>query len=155
MEESLFSFAYSVSFLDPESSLKTSKSVGSVRRRTTFLEAPGQTLACGVLTCLSCWGRQVERLAGLSATSTAVVAPQSPVCVPDLWGSHSPAVQQGSHLEESLCGGGLRMFLWIGSGPFQDSGGDSGVMWQTHDRHIAWLKPLEVPIWLTEKCDLI
>lgn len=93
--------------------------------RPTFLEAPGQKLACGVPTFLSCWGHQVERLAGLRGTSAAVVvALQRPVCV----SARSPAVRQNSRLEESLCEGGLGRVLWICSGPFlgQDSEGDSG-----------------------------
>lgn len=58
-----------------------------------------------------------------------VVALESPrcfVCASAL--CRSPAVQQTSHLEESLCAGGLWRFLWICSGPFlgQGSEGDSG-----------------------------
>ena len=71
---SLFSFAYSVSFLDPESSLI--EDLPSVSRgrgpRPTFLEAPGQKLACGVPTFLSCWGRLVKRLVGLPEAVVAL-----------------------------------------------------------------------------------
>lgn len=150
---SLFSFAYSVSFLDPESSLR--EDLQSVSKGgavgwgggPTFLEAPGQKLACGVPTFLSCWGHQVEKLVGLKGASVAVggaVALESVccfVCVSALCLCRSRAAQQSSRLEESLCGGGLGRFLWICSelSLGRGSEGDSGrpwVIWQRLIRHI-------------------
>lgn len=141
---SLFSFAYSVSFLDPESSLREDlRSTLTAREgRPTFLEAPGQKLACGVPTFLSCWGRRVARLVGLTGTSVAVgaVALESPRCCVCVSAAPclrcSPAVQQSPRLEESLCEGGPGRFLWICSGPFlgQGSEGDKWASWAIWQR---------------------
>lgn len=112
--------------LDPESSLRED-------RQSTFLEAPGQKLACGVPTFLSCWGRQVERLVGPTGTSAAPAAAAAAAALesPRCWcfvcvSARCPAVLQNSRLEESLCEGGPGRFLWICSGlfPGRDSGGD-------------------------------
>lgn len=74
-----------------------------MQRPPTFLEAPGQKLACGVPTFLRFWGRRVQRLAGQRGSPRAAVGLQSP------------------GLEESLCGWGLRTLLWIYSGPIRGS----------------------------------
>lgn len=97
------------------------------RKRPTFLEAPGQKLACGVPTFLSCWGRRVARLAGPRGTWAAVyvVALQSPLCVSALCVRRPPAARQSCHQEESLCGRGPGRVLWMCSVPVpsQDSVG--------------------------------
>lgn len=49
--------------------MRTSMSVGSVQR-PTFLEVPAQKWAYGVLTFLRRWGRQGEKLAGMSGHPT-------------------------------------------------------------------------------------
>ncbi len=131
---------------------------GGLRGTPTFLEAPGQKLACGVPTFLSCWGRQVERLVGRRGTSVAAgaAAPESPprhcVCVSALCVRRTAAVQQSSRLEESLCEGGPRRSLWICSGPFLGSDrdtvrkfryktGNNTHSWHSHEiRNFYWAR---------------
>lgn len=132
MEESLqfvFLCIYSL-FLRPWVKLERRPSVVKGSGRPTFLEAPGQKLACGVPTFLSCWGRQVERPVGPTGTSVAAAlqSPRRCVCVSALCPCRSRAVQQSSRLEESQCEGGPGRFLWICSGPFLGRGseGDTG-----------------------------
>lgn len=65
----------------------------------------------------------------------ALQSPRCSVCVSALCRSRSRAVQQSSHLEESLCGGGLGRFLWICSGPFLDQGSEEErVRWASVNR---------------------
>lgn len=119
----VFPFAYSVSFLDPESSVRAG--------RPSFLEAPGQIVACGVPVSLSCWGRRVERLAAPRGTSAAPRSPRCCICVSAQCGRCSPAVQQSSRLEESLCAGGPGRVLWVCSGPALGRGSEG------HKKHLA------------------
>lgn len=140
MEEkvySLFSFAYSVSFLDPESSFREDlQSELKGGGTPTFLEAPGPKLACGVPTFLSCWGRRVGRLVGPMGTSEDAVL-QSPCCsvrAPAPCPRPSPADLQSPRLEESLSRGGLGRFLWICSGPSLGPGSKKGHFYNQNSR---------------------
>lgn len=128
MSTVFLTFAYSVSFLNPESSSREnlqSLSKGSRRLGATFLEAPGQRLACGNPMFLSHWGHRGERLVGLMGTSVAVGgAALSPSSLSVRHWYFSQAVQVSPHPEESLCGEGLGWFLWMCSGLFQSRGSE-------------------------------
>lgn len=142
MEESLqflLTFAYLVSFLNPESSFRNNLQSLSKGLEwgvgATSLEAPGRRLACGVPTFLSCWGHLVERLAGLMGNSVDVggaAALLSLGCLSAQCWCYSQAVQLSPHWDESLHGEGLGRFLWMCSGLSLSRGsGDGTVQWKS------------------------
>ena len=73
----------------------------------------------------------------------AAAALQSLRCVSALCPFRSRAVQQSSHLEESLCGGGLGRCLWICLGSFLDQGSEEErARWAFANRLAQKLKQL-------------
>lgn len=120
----LVSFAYSVSFLDPESCVREElqSTVGAARDRT---------VVCGVPTSLSSWGRRAARPGvptGAPPSESLQCPPQSPpgrVCAAAPCPTSSPTVQTSPCGPEAPHPRPERV-LWICTGRFLGSAAESG-----------------------------